>query len=251
MTLTFRNVSLMRRHKGEKKRENTAIGGRLWKMPRVGKAQWTKAGETNLGFETPSLGGVRNEDLSKPQRDICPAAQVREDCQRRQVPRGWEINAPQRRDSCFGFVTAETVPRRVPLQVLCVGARSVLGVCLLWGGAFPRSRDQSAVQKDSGNWARLLANLQEWNVTGTLSPHRVVPSGSGDCGSRFVILILIGHVHQTPSVCVFLLPLGHPELPLCQPASGGWNVRIAFLSRVPDQGACHLTQQGMLFIDLK
>ena len=38
---------------------------------------------------------------------------------------------------------------------------------------------------------------------------------------------------------------------VASPRSGAWNVCIAFLSRIADQRACHLPQQGMLFIDFK
>lgn len=65
-----------------------------------------------------------------------------------------------------------------------------------------------------GTLAWLRAVLQEWNVTCALSHRRSVPSSSGDCGSPFVISILLRHVHQGPSICVFLFLVGHPETPL-------------------------------------
>ena len=105
------------------------------------------------------------------------------------------------------------------------------------GGAFPRKRVWSGVQKDSESWAGFLAILQEFSVTCTLSSHCVLPSGTGDYKSQFVILIFIRRVHQRPCVCIFLFLLGHPEI-LMWPALGqpGMHALLSFpgeLIRVP------------------
>lgn len=112
-----------------------------------------------------------------------------------------------------------------------MGECSVSGACLHLGGAFPRSRAWSGVQKDLENWAGFVASLEEWNVPRTLTHHRVLSSHSRDCERQFVISMFIRQVHPRPSICNFSFPLAARRSHCGQP----WVWRMECMHRIPFQ----------------
>lgn len=127
----------------------------------------------------------------------------------------------------------------------------MFGVCLFLGGTFPRKNVCSGVQKGSENWAWFLSILQEWNVTCMLSHHSVLLSstrnGKPICHFNFQQASPPKNKHFASSCFSSATQKSHRGQPQ------GWRtecMHCVFHSRA-DQGACHLTQPGMLFIDLK
>ena len=125
----------------------------------------------------------------------------------------------------------------------------VAQICFGW--CFPKEESVVWSQKDAENWAGVLAVLQECSAVSTLSCGHVLCRALGTRGSTCPFGDRQASSPRTTRSHLLVSPRPPRNPTVASPRSGAWNVCIAFLSRIADQRACHLPQQGMLFIDFK